>query len=52
MMFVDDTKIFGNPGSSLQVQLDIYRADELAQKWKMKFNVDKCSLTIQQVREQ
>ena len=42
MMFADDTKIFGNPGSSLQ--LDINRADEWAQKWKMKFNVNKCKV--------
>ncbi len=42
MMFADDTKILGNPGSSLQ--LDINRADEWAQKWKMKFNVNKCKV--------
>ena len=39
MVFADDTKIVVNPGSSLQ--LDINRADEWAQKWKMEFNVDK-----------
>ena len=42
MMFADDTKIFVNTGSSLQ--LDINRADEWAKKWKMKFNVDKCKV--------
>ena len=42
MMFADDTKMFGNPGSFLQ--LDINRADEWAQNWKMKFNVDKCKV--------
>ena len=42
MMFADDTKIFGNPGSSLQ--LDINRADDWAQKWRMKFNVNKCKV--------
>ena len=42
MMFADDTKIFGNPGSSLQ--LDINRANDWAQKWRMKFNVNKCKV--------
>ena len=42
MMFADDTNIFGNPGSSLQ--LDIKRAGEWAQKWKMKCNVNKCKV--------
>ena len=45
MMFADDTKIFGNPGFSLQ--LDINRADEWAKNGKIKSNVDKCKVSLQ-----
>ena len=42
MMFADDTKIFGNPGKALQ--LDIERADDWAHTWQINFNVAKCKV--------
>ena len=38
MMFADDTKLFGNPG--LNLQLDV----ETTQTWQMNFNITKCKI--------
>ena len=45
--FADDTKIaniVNNKNDSIRLQSDINRLMEWADKWQMKFNVDKCKV--------
>ena len=42
MMFADDTKLFGNPG--LNLQLDVETTFQWAQTWQMNFNIAKCKV--------
>jgi hypothetical protein len=45
--FADDTKIAGRVGTieeQEQIQMDLDRLTEWAEKWQMSFNVDKCAV--------
>ena len=42
MMFTDDTKLFGNPG--LNLQLDVETTFQWAQTWQINFNIAKCKI--------
>ena len=45
--FADDTKLFHiarNPDDIMELQEDINKQAECANKWQMSFNVDKCSV--------
>ena len=42
MMFADDTKLFGNPG--LNLQLDVETTFQWAQTWQMNFDIAKCKI--------
>ena len=44
--FVDDTNLFSNsrhPDEDLELQDDLNRLVDWANKWQMNFNVDKCA---------
>ena len=42
MVFADDTKLFGNPG--LNLQLDVETTFQWAQTWQINFNIAKCKI--------